>query len=397
MDYKAEAKFDFDTNNRQNILERTSVILPTFNREDYLIEALESVLNQSFPPAEILVMDDGSSDNTQTRMQAYGDKIRYIKKANSGKADTLNQALKIVKHPLIWIMDDDDIAKPDALETLTRLLDGKPDIGIAYGRYNRFQTDSTDGIIVEQDGGYWADCRDSDFLQSTLRDFFVHHPGMLVRKTAYDAAGPFSLEYPRLEDYEMLVRLAQVTKAASTQSIVFLQRQHEGDRVAGLAAEKRFERWIDEEKLFFTKLYSTLPLSTFTPTSSQGGALTPTLEREALIERAVVMARKKLWPNALLDLETASQIDTSSAKLSSIEINAIRQILFSKYGSPEFLNDPTILAGLKKIRKTSKIGRSITDTIVRGQLWFIRSSLRSGNFATSKHHLAHAISLWFER
>ncbi|MFC7289999.1 glycosyltransferase family 2 protein [Hirschia litorea] len=379
-------------------MEKTSVILPTFNREDFLVEALESLLGQTLPPAEILVMDDGSTDNTYQRMQAYSDKIRYIKKSNTGKADTLNQALKLVQNPLVWIMDDDDIALPNALLDMTKLLDGKLDTGIAYGRYNRFHLDAKTGERIIQDGGYWAECDGETFFQTTLQDFFVHHPGMLVRKSAYEAAGNFSLEYPRLEDYEMLVRLAQVTKSERTESTIFLQRQHDGDRVDGLAADKRFDRWISEEKQFFTKLYSSLPLSAYSTSNSSQKVTPPSLEREALIQRGVVMARKKLWNLALQDLERASYIhDSPNDNLSDLETNALRQILFSKYGSEEFLSDQTILPHLKKIRKIGPIGRAITNTIGRGQLWFIRSSLQSGKLTTSYRHLVNMTSLWLTR
>ncbi|ACT59829.1 glycosyltransferase family 2 protein [Hirschia baltica] len=375
-------------------MERTSVIIPTYNRADFLVEALESVLNQTLPPAEILVMDDGSPDDTAARMQAYGDRIRYIQKDNSGKADTLNQALKLTQNPLIWIMDDDDIAHPDALENLTKLLDGQPEIGIAYGKYNRFSINEQNGERVFQDVGHWTDCEANIFFTTTLQDFFVHHPGMLVRKSAYDAAGPFSLDYPRLEDYEMLVRLAQVTRTANTNSSIFLQRQHEGDRVGGLVAAERTQRWIDEEKQFFTKLYNELDLNTYLNVFKKYD-LSPLEKRQALIQRAVIMARKKLWHFALSDLEQASSIEAeSNPSLSSGEAAILRFILFSKYGSTELIEDNYIVEDLKKIAKISSIGSLITKSIARSQIWFIRNSAKTYQFAALRKHAAIMVSLY---
>ena len=372
-------------------MERTSVILPTYNRADFLVEALDSVLNQSFPPAEVLVMDDGSTDDTALKMQPYGERIRYIQKKNSGKADTLNQALKLVKNPLVWIMDDDDIAFPDALENLTKLLNGKPNTGIAYGRYQRFTINEKTKEKSIQSAGYWADCAGQDFFQTILQDFFVHHPGMLVRKTAYDAAGPFSLEYPRLEDYEMLVRLAQVTKATSTNEIIFEQRQHDGDRVGGLSADKRTQRWIDEEKQLFSKLYNDLPLGCYCTNSSDPEVSTE--KREALIKRSVVMARKKLWPFALSDLKEAANLHPSSDELNEREISALRHILFSKYGSSEFIQEPFINSELKKISTLSPTGKAIVKSIARSQLWFIRNSFQNRDFRSTFRHVSSMITL----
>ena len=69
----------------------TTAIIPTFNRATFLVETLESVLSQSLPPAEILIIDDGSTDDTPQRMEACTDRIRYIRKENSGKAQAARQ------------------------------------------------------------------------------------------------------------------------------------------------------------------------------------------------------------------------------------------------------------------------------------------------------------------
>jgi len=373
-------------------LERTSVILPTYNRADFLVEAVDSVLNQTLPPAEVLVMDDGSTDDTALKMQPYGDRIRYVQKKNSGKADTINQALKLVQYPLVWIMDDDDIAKPNALKSLTNLLNNKPDIGIAYGKYERFHINEKTKEKSVQGPGYWADCSGENFFQTILQDFFVHHPGMLVRKSTYDAAGPFSLEYPRLEDYEMLVRLAQVTKAANTNDIVFEQRQHDGDRVGGLSADKRTQRWIDEERQFFSKLYDQIPLASYINSTDEG--LPPSKKREALIQRGVVMARKKLWTLALNDLIEAAKLDVSETDLSECETNALRYILFSKYGSPEFIENSTISDELKSIASLNQTGKAIVKVIARSQLWFIRNSFQNRDIKSTMRHARSMLALY---
>ncbi len=378
-------------------MERTSVIIPTFNRENFLVEALDSVLNQSFPPAEVIVIDDGSTDNTAARMQAYGDKIHYIKKENTGKADSLNKALEITQHPLIWIMDDDDLAMPDALKTMTSLLDGKPETGIAYGKYKRFTDNSQTGEREMQDGGFWFDGNSENLLVPLMRDFWIHHPGMIVRKSAYDAAGPFSRKYPRLEDYEMALRLAAVTKAAQTDETVFWQRQHDGERADGTAAEKRTQRWISEEKDCFTEVYNNTPLQVFIDVPDET-SLTPSQKRHALIERAVIMGRKKLWDFALSDLANASQLENAGeAPLSEQETLALRQIMFSKYGCPEFLENPKIVQSIRHLSALSETGRAISKVLARNQLWFIRTNATELKLKPAFKHMNVMISLMLGR
>lgn len=364
------------------MLEQTSVIVPTYNRAGYLAETLESLLAQTLPPAEIIVADDGSTDDTQARVASFGERVRYFRKENSGKAATLNQALDMASHPLIWIMDDDDIALPQALEQMTALISGKPDIAIAYGRYDRFLTDPATGEQVRyHDGGYWRDVLPGEFLIATLQDFFVHHPGMLVRKTAYQAVGGFSLKYPRLEDYEMLVRLARAYNVAATREIVFLQRQHDGVRAGGVTGESaRMARWRSEERELFEILHVEMPLAEFLPFSyrPQAGELSAAQRRQALIVRGAVMARKNLWNQAIEDLRAASEIVEAGLRLVPDERDALRQAFFSKYGCPEIVSDSQIARRLRALAQCGPTGAAIARAFGRSHFWFIRQALQQG-------------------
>ena len=364
-------------------MERTSVIIPTFNRADLLAEAVESVLAQTFQPGEIIIADDGSSDHTSEVAARFSNHVRYVHKENSGKADTLNTIIPTCQHPLIWIMDDDDIAAETALEALTKPLDGRPHIGLSYGRYKRFEVDPASGDKRFFDCGFWSECEPDAFFATTLEDFFVHHPGMLVRKSVYEKAGPFSTKYPRLEDYEMLVRLARITQVAQTDECVFYQRQHDGDRVGGLAASNRTQRWIDEEKDFFIELHSASSLCDFLPGDTPAFSMDCEKTREALIRRACVMARKKLWDLAFDDFEIAIAQTDAPECLTEQETNAIRRALFSKYGNLEVINDAVIAQRLTELSQNGPVGRAIAKAFARAMLFFIRTNLQSQNWMTT--------------
>lgn len=359
--------------------DKTTVIVPTFNRGPLLIETLESILAQTLAPDEIIVVDDGSPDDTAERMAAYAGRVRYIRKENSGKADTLNRIIPTVANPLIWIVDDDDIVMPEALETLSGLLRDNPQAGIAYGRYERFTADAAGGRN-RIPGGYWRTVDAEDFFLATLQDFFAHHPGLLVRKAAYDAAGPFSLNYSRSEDYEMLIRLARLVPAAGTDDIVFLQRQHDDPRVGGLVGQdKRFARWIFEQQEMFREVRQTGSLTDYLRRSEiTGGELSPALYRQALITRGTVMARKKLWDHAFEDLHAACNVAGAQGALNARETWAIRQALFSKYECAELTADPVIAAGLIELRSKGPVGRAIARTFARALAWFIRKAATRG-------------------
>lgn len=382
-----------DTIAMERELERTTVILPTFNRSALLAETLESLFAQTLPPAEIIVLDDGSTDDTPEQMKAYEGRVRYIRKANSGKADSLNNHIGLAQHPLIWIMDDDDLALPNALAAMTKVISGRPDIGFAYGRYQRFSVDAA-GRRRVWDCGYWRDVDNEGFSQAILEDFFVHHPGLLVRKTAYEAAGPFQPQYTRSEDYAMILRLARLFPCAKTEELVFLQRQHDGERFGGLAADKRNERWIEEARAMFIEVRENWTLPEYLPRAERpDGLLSPDKERRALIFRGAVMARHKLWDEGFADLQAACAIAGAQGPLDPDEVGALRRSLFSKFGTPELLEDPTIGRRLAALSKHGLVGRAMARTYGRALLFFIRTRLQAGSVGDAARYGALAASL----
>ena len=355
--------------------DKTTAIIPTYNRPGMLVEAVESLLAQTLPPAEIIVVDDGSPTPLDQALSRFGDKVTYIRKQNSGKADTLNQTIPTAKHPFIWIFDDDDIAVPTALEVLSKALMTKPEADFAYGRYLRFDNELKPNGANLYDCGYWREATPETFLSDTLEDFFVHHPGLLVRRSAYEAVGPFSTRYSRLEDYEMLVRLARNGVPAIVDSVVFYQRQHDGLRLTDLAAEQRRQTWIDQEQVFFSELFTSLTLEEFLPT---GVSIShPENKRRALIMRGIVRGRKKFWEEAFDDWMAAGQVLPEQA-LSDIEITALKRAIFSKYGCEEVLAGEGFKQANRQLSKLSPVGQQMAKAIARPMVWLSRQALAKG-------------------
>ena len=93
-----------------------TAIIPTYNRSTFLGEALASLLAQTLPPDEIVVVDDGSTDNTAEVVASISSQIVYIRQPNRGKSAALNLGLQLASNELIYIFDDDDIAAEDCIE-----------------------------------------------------------------------------------------------------------------------------------------------------------------------------------------------------------------------------------------------------------------------------------------
>ena len=354
-----------------------TVLIPTFNRAELLLEALDSILAQTRQPDEIIVINDGSTDDTIDRLKAYRSDVKILNQENSGKSAALNKALKVAKGDLIWVFDDDDIAEPDALEILLGLLEANPDADFAYGRHDRF-TIAPNGHVKWSDTGYWSESPPEDFLFETLLDMFAHQPGMLVRKSLYLKVGPFDETLIRSQDYDMLLRLAQQGRPASTERVVFHQRQH--DRPRGTAsvvvnATDRDSNWRRFDREIFARVEKTLPLGKYLPAGSS--LIEPGMIRRAMIRRGAVMIRKGLWEEAGKDLHRAATLSTTP--LTSAEIADLRKALMMKYSREVSFNDANAL--LFDIKHASPVGAQIVRAVARAMVWRVRLSLQTGKFS----------------
>ncbi len=101
-----------------------SVLLPTYNAAEFLNYSIKSILNQTYKDYELLIIDDGSTDNTTEVVSNFADdRINYVKKSHSGLASSLNYGLKIAKYDWVARMDADDIAHPERLENQVCYID----------------------------------------------------------------------------------------------------------------------------------------------------------------------------------------------------------------------------------------------------------------------------------
>lgn len=351
-----------------------SVIIPTFNRKDFLLEALESVQAQTRPVDEIIVWDDGSTDGTQDVMAGFDDpKLQYHRAENAGKSAALNQAMKLASGCYIWICDDDDLAVPDAAEELTRVLDNDPTIGISGGSYQRFR-DTQNGRELSGPG-YWPDLDNGTPLRHLLEDIYLFQNATIVRRSCYDEVGPFREDLARSIDYEMLVRLATRYPIHMSQDVMFLQRKHDGDRGPASmrhAASAVDNVWAAQDRIVFDSLRDHIPLSLI---QAMYEGEDPEVKRAAHIERACIFARHDLWDYALDDLAAAAQI-APATPLGPTEFDICRRAVSGKHGVHLTAKHKHRITQLKR---SGTIGKHITRSLGRGLLWSVRQAIRQGD------------------
>ena len=303
-----------------NAIDELSVtaIIATYNRAGYLRESLSSVLGQTLPPHQVIVVDDGSRDNTADVVAGFGSRVLYLRKPNGGKASALNVALRQATGAFVWIFDDDDIADPRLLEVLVAALRDHPECGFAYGDADRF-TDGPERQWITlppavQPDRLFIDVLLGGYTPSERR--FVFQPASLVRKRCYDEAGPFDEALIRSQDFEMLTRLAHRYRAVKVEKVVFHARIHSGIRGSHgcpVSADDVVSAWLRSDGAILTRIYETCPLCDFFP-DERSADFTPEQQFTAFLQRACIMARKGLWEQAALDIERASAIARSTEK-----------------------------------------------------------------------------------
>lgn len=127
---------------------RVTAAIPTYNRGPLVVEALTSVLAQTYEDLEIVVVDNGSTDDTEERLRPYLDRITYVKQENRGRAGARNRAIEVARGAYIAFLDSDDTWLPDRLERQVPVLDADPETALVHGH-----------VEVVDDGGRPVDAQ----------------------------------------------------------------------------------------------------------------------------------------------------------------------------------------------------------------------------------------------
>ncbi|AFZ35719.1 glycosyl transferase family 2 [Stanieria cyanosphaera PCC 7437] len=202
---------------------QVSVIIPTYNCDRYISQAIDSVLQQQNCSYEIIVIDDGSSDRTEEILQPYHDQIRYLKQINQGVAAARNNGISSAKGQLIAFLDADDYFLPGKLAAQAEIFDKRPDLGIVHSGWQRVDSVGNKLLDVKP----WEQTPQLN-LENWLRWKPVLPSAMMFRRKWLEYAGGFDARFPPAEDTELVLRLAyKGCQSAWLRKITVCYRQHE--------------------------------------------------------------------------------------------------------------------------------------------------------------------------
>jgi len=201
---------------------RVSVLMPVYNGGIYLKEAIDTILNQSFSNFELVIVNDGSTDNSEEIILRYSDpRIRLENNQNNlGLINSLNIGLGLCEGDYIVRMDQDDISFPDRILLQVKFMDENPEVGLLGSWFEDFG-DKIESKIVR----YSID--DSDIRIRHLYQTHISHPTAILRKSVIDESKVrFDPEYKHGEDYNFWVSISAFCKISNYPDVLVRKRDH---------------------------------------------------------------------------------------------------------------------------------------------------------------------------
>jgi glycosyltransferase involved in cell wall biosynthesis len=204
-----------------------SIIIPTYNSARFIGDAVDSALAQTYPHCEIIVVDDGSTDETQTLLaEHYGDRIRTISQENRGAAAARNTGIQAARGMLIQFCDADDQLLPEKVARGVAVFVQQPAITLLYTLCDHVEADGRTRIVTPHPPLPSGDVF-CDLLNGPLGNFVVTS-SVMARRDALVKAGGFNEDLPVAQDWELWLRLSASAPAAGLNEVLVYYRQQPG-------------------------------------------------------------------------------------------------------------------------------------------------------------------------
>jgi len=201
-------------------MKKVSVIIAAYNKASLTVKTVESVLNQTYKNIEIIVVDDGSTDNTRQLLIPYQDRIRYIHKKNGGACSARNMGIGLAEGEYIGLLDCDDLYLPEKIELSVNLLEEHPDFGLVHSA--AYFVDEK-GRILRTFSHPRSRCMGWVAKDLLFRDFICNST-VVARKACFDKVGLFDETIFTPGDWDMWLRLAEEYKVGYINAPLVLYR-----------------------------------------------------------------------------------------------------------------------------------------------------------------------------
>lgn len=205
------------------------MVIATYNRAALLKETIESVLKQTFRDFELIVVDDGSTDDTEQLLRSYGDRLRFFHQENRGPSTARNLGVSLAQASWISIQDSDDICAPNHLETLYRFVEKNPDVGMVFANGAYLDDPGPQGKTIISRAKSKRLAEKGVQLADLFNTSIVRLQAALLSKKAFLAVGGLDEQLRIAMDLDLAFRLFMRFTVAYLDRVVFFYRRHPGN------------------------------------------------------------------------------------------------------------------------------------------------------------------------
>ncbi len=257
-----------------------SIVIPVYNGSDFLREAVDSALAQTYRNVEVIVVDDGSDDGGKTGdiARSYGDRIRYIRKENGGVASALNCGIRAMGGECFSWLSHDDVYHPRKIEIQVARLKREGRDVVLYGDYELIDAASNH---LETTRVGWM--REPRFRMALVVDIPVNGCAVLVPKACFDAVGTFDESLRISQDYDLWFRMAGRYDFVHVPEVLIKSRLHPGQGTNVLRDVCR-----EEGNATFIRFLDAI--------AAEPGSLSPTRLARFLFKAAIRLKRRGYLP-----------------------------------------------------------------------------------------------------
>lgn len=227
-------------------MKKVSVIIPAYNKAEFTIRAVNSVLSQTYGNIEIIVVDDGSTDDTPEKLSHYKNRIVYHRKRNGGACSARNTGIKMAAGEYIALLDCDDLYYPEKIQKSVACLEADPRIGFVY----------TGADFIDENDRVVSEYKNFGFLESgqitsrLLEKNIICNSTILMKKECFDRVGFFDEKIFIPADWDMWIRLSERYKAG------FINENLTGYRVSHTFTINNVEAGLKEELYVVEKTFA---------------------------------------------------------------------------------------------------------------------------------------------
>jgi glycosyltransferase involved in cell wall biosynthesis len=227
-----------------DLVTRVSIVVPAYNHARFLEQAIESVLRQTHPQVELIVLDDGSTDGTRRVLEKYGERFRWESQPNMGQAATLNKGWKMAAGDVLGYLSADDYLHADAVRRAVETLGVHPEAVLAYPDFEQVDEVSRALRVIRTP--------EFDYGDMLLKGVCPPGPGAFFRRRAFDRVGGWNESLRHIPDFEYWLRLGMQGKFVRIPQVLAYYRVHENAQSFSRVSEARAEEIVQAIDALFS-------------------------------------------------------------------------------------------------------------------------------------------------